>query len=222
MRLFIGHRLQGYGAPGAMGVVNDARFINCYWPKLDRPTRIFADGSSGIEVMGRTPRNVWFPDDTVFLSYYPDALYPAERAVIKAMPFRRGLVNLSPGEAEIWQKAYDEAVASFPPTHSVFQTPRHVNFLRHHEEKSRRSITLMKDSIIEAADGSQIVHKAGSVIEKVEYEQFVAELTPDEALGIATGKEDEAKLRDKKEFVNIAVKNEDKTPLTLEQWKAAR
>lgn len=55
-------------ARGALGVVKDVRFVRCLWPRLDRPTALFAEGSSGIEVMGPpTPRNVVFPPDTVFL-----------------------------------------------------------------------------------------------------------------------------------------------------------
>ena len=56
--------------PESMGVVNDVRFVKCFWPKLDMPTPLFADGSSGIEVQGPpTPRNVIFPPDTVFLEH---------------------------------------------------------------------------------------------------------------------------------------------------------
>lgn len=212
--IIIGARLQGFAASGSAGVVRGMRFVNCYWPKLDRPTRIFADGSGGIEVLGTTPRNVWFPDDTVFLDYYPDALYPAEQAVLKAMPFRRGLVNLSPVEAAIWQAAYDEAVKSFPPTHSVFSTPRHVNFLRHREEVSRRSITLAEDS----DDGAGQILKAGSVLEKVRYEEFVSMLTPEEARDVA---ENGVKIeRAEEAFVHVSELHPDKRSVTLADWKA--
>lgn len=55
-------------APGVFGVVKDVRFVRCYWPSLDAPVALFADGSGGIEVQGPpTPRNVVFPPDTVFL-----------------------------------------------------------------------------------------------------------------------------------------------------------
>ena len=204
MMIIIGARLQGFTAPGSAGVVRNMRFINCYWPKLDRPTRIFAEGSGGLEVMGSTPRNVWFPDDTVFLDYYPDALYPAEQAVLKAMPFRRGLVNLSPVEANIWQAAYDTAVASFPSSYTVNQTKRDVNFLRHREVKSERSITLKEDSIITMPGGSQSILKAGSTIVKKDFEEFVAELTPQECADLMNGKVAEADLRAVKQFVNIS------------------
>ena len=103
MKLAIGIRLQGFTAPGSAGVVTDTLFVNCYWPKLDRPTRIFAAGSSGIKVMGTTPRNVWFPDDVEFLTYYPDALYPAEQAItalVKAIGGKRRIVRGKDGRAE--------------------------------------------------------------------------------------------------------------------------
>ena len=55
-------------AKGSMGVVKNTRYVRCHWPRLNQPTALFADGSSGIEVQGPpTPRNVVFPDDTVFL-----------------------------------------------------------------------------------------------------------------------------------------------------------
>ncbi len=205
MKIAIGIRLQGFTAPGSIGVVTDTLFINCYWPKLDRPTRLFADGSSGIRVLGTTPRNVWFPDDTVFEAYYPDALYPAEQAVLKAFPFnRRGLVNLSPAEAQVWLDAYTAAVAKFPLTHSVFETPRSCNFLRHREVKSERSVTLKEDSVTTLPDGSQSVISAGSVIIKRDYEEYVAELTADECLSLVDGKVDESVLREAKTFVKVA------------------
>ena len=201
MLLAIGIRLQGMDKPGAMGVIADTLFINCYWPKLDRPTRIFADGSSGIRVMGTTPRNVWFPDGTIFDSYFPDALYPAELAVKAAFPFkRRGMVNLSPAEAQVWMDAYNAAVASFPPTHTVFDTPRSCNFLRHKEEVARRMVTLEKDSI---DDQGNILH-AGARITKIEYEEYVAELTPQESVDLVDGKLAEADLRAAKEFRHCA------------------
>lgn len=201
MQLIIGARLQGFTTPGSMGVVKDIRFVNCFWPKLDQPTRIFADGSSGIEVLGTTPRNVWFPDDVVFLPYHPDALYPAEQAVLKAFPFRRGLVNLSPVEAQIWQEAYDKAVASFPPTHAVYETPRAVNFIRHYEEKSRQVKVLAEDSVTVHADGTKVIIPAGTEITKINYDEYVAELTAKEAEDIATGKVDKAALT--KDFVRV-------------------
>ena len=201
MNLAIGIRMQGFIATDSAGVVTDTLFVNCYWPKLDRPTRIFADGSKGLKVMGTTPRNVWFPDDVEFMPYYPDALYPAERAVFKAFPFKRiGLVNLSPAEAQVWLDAYNEAVKSFPPTHTVLVTPRDVNFLRHKEEVSRRTITLKEDSI---DAGGNILH-AGAQITKIEYEEYVAELTLQESVALVDGKLDETALRTAKEFAKTS------------------
>lgn len=216
MQIIVGARLQGFTAPGSAGVVRETRFVNCYWPPLDRPTRIFAEGSGGIEVMGRTPRNVWFPDDTVFLDYYPDALYPAEQAVLKAMPFRRGLVNLTPPEAQIWLEAYEEAVAKLPPTASVFATPRACNFLRHREEVSRRTVALTQDSVDAVGN---ILH-AGSRITKVEHVEFIAELTPEQSKdcaekGIVPDVSEEA-------FVHISEKRQDKSSVTLTDWRAEK
>ena len=192
MKLAIGIRMQGFTAPGSAGVVTDKLFVNCYWPKLDRPTRIFAAGSSGIKVMGTTPRNVWFPDDVEFMTYYPDALYPAEQAVKAAFPFKRiGLVNLSPAEAQVWWYAYNAAVKSFPATHTVIQTKRDCNYLRHREEKSRHSATLKEDAI---DAGGNILH-AGATITKIEYEEYVAELTPKESVDLVDGKVAETTLR---------------------------
>lgn len=202
--LIIGARLQIFTAPGSMGVVKNVRFVNCFWPKLDRPTRIFADGSSGIEVLGTTPRNVWFPDDVVFLPYHPDALYPAEQAVFKAFPFRRGLVNLSPVEAQIWQEAYDAAVASFPLTHAVYDTQRASNFLRHYEEKSRTEKALAQDSVNTYADGTKVIIPAGTVVTKIEYDEYIAELTAVEADSIAKGISDPVEVSATKTFLSVS------------------
>ena len=198
--LAIGIRMQGFTQPGSAGIVTDTLFVNCYWPKLDRPTRIFAPGSSGIKVMGTTPRNVWFPDDVVFETYYPDALYPAELAVKAAFPFKRvGLVNLSPAEAQVWLDAYNAAVATFPPTHTVLTTPRNTNFLRHREVKSERTITLKEDSV----DAAGNILRAGAQIVKREFDEYVAELTPQECADLMARKVDETTLRESKEFVKI-------------------
>ena len=188
-------------APGCWGVQTDMLFLFCYWPKLDRPTRLFAPGSSGIKVMGRTPRNVWFPDDTEFLDYYPDALYPAENAVLAAFPYRgRALINLSPAEAQVWLNAYNAAVATFQKTHAVHQTTRSTNFLRHREVKSERTITLKEDSV----NGDTIL-PAGTQIIKRDYEEFISELTPQECLDLMDGKVAEETLRAEKTFVCATV-----------------
>lgn len=193
--------MQGFTLPDSTGIVTDTLFVNCYWPKLDRPTRIFAPGSSGIRVLGTTPRNVWFPDDVVFESYYPDALYPAEQAVKAAFPFKRiGMVNLSPVEAQVWLDAYNAAVASFPPTHTVLQTQRNTNFLRHKVEVSRRTVTLKEDSV----DAVGNILLAGAQIVKVNYEEYVAELTPQESVDLVDGKVSETDLRASKEFVSLS------------------
>lgn len=155
-RLLIGHRISG-----PLGVVTDTRFVRCYWPKLDQPTRLFAEGSKGIEVLG-SARNVWFPDDTKWLDYYPDALYPAELAVLKAFRMR-ALINLTDEQAAIWQAAYDAAVATFPKTHAIHSSPRHCLFVRRRQ-------------LINAAAAKPI------------YEEQVCEVTPQQAMDIVAGK----------------------------------
>lgn len=58
-----------FNTKGSMGVVKDTRYIRCFWPVLDQPVALFAEGSSGIEVEAPpTPRNVLFPPGTVFLN----------------------------------------------------------------------------------------------------------------------------------------------------------
>jgi len=60
--------LSSFTEPGSLGVVVNVTYRQCYWPALDEPVALFAEGSSGIQVQGPpTPRNVIFPEDTVFL-----------------------------------------------------------------------------------------------------------------------------------------------------------
>lgn len=199
--LAISTPMQDFTKPGSAGVVTDTLFVNCYWPYLSVPTRIFADGSKGIRVLGNTPANVWFPDDVVFERYYPDALYPAEQAVLKAFPFgRRIMVNLSPPEAAVWLEAYEKAVASFPPTHTVFETIRDNNFLRHKEEKSRLTYTVKAGAQV----GSNLTLVDDAEVVKVEYEEYAVMLTSEECIGLVDGSLDEATLRDQKQFLNVA------------------
>lgn len=160
-----------------MGVVTNTRFVRCYWPKLDRPTRLFAEGSRGIEVLG-SARNVWFPDDTVWLDYFPDAFYPAERAVLGAFQNLRGLVNLTEAQAAIWQEAYDAAVATFPPTHAVHSSPRDCLFLRH-------------KNLISPPDKKPV------------FEEYVSEVTTQQALDIVDGTLDPAAHKQSCDFRKI-------------------
>lgn len=63
-----GANFRNFKTNGSMGVVVDVTYVGCYWPDLDRPVALFADGSRGIKVQGPpTPRNILFPDDTEFL-----------------------------------------------------------------------------------------------------------------------------------------------------------
>lgn len=128
--IITGANLRTFTAPGSMGVVNDIRYICCVWPKLDKPTALFAPGSSGIRVLSIGPaRNVVFPDDTVFEEIALDALYPAELAVKQAFPNIAGLKNLTPEQSAIWIAAYDTAAAALPPTATKLTTPE-AHFLR--------------------------------------------------------------------------------------------
>lgn len=174
MKTVVARRLQDFTDTGSLGVVNDIRFVNCFWPRLSKPTELFAKGSSGLEVLGSS-RNVVWPSDTVFLAFYPDALYPAELAVLAASKGRRGLVNLSDEESAIWQAAYDKAVATFPPTHAIHQTRDDVHFLLH-------------EQVIDNPKKPEL---------------FVAELSKAEVADLMTGKIAEADLRAAKAYVNV-------------------
>ena len=67
-KIVIGANFRAHIVAGSLGVVTDTRYVMCYWPALNEPVALFADGSSGMEVQGPpTPRNVLFPPDTVFL-----------------------------------------------------------------------------------------------------------------------------------------------------------
>lgn len=131
VRTIVGVRLYGFEASGSMGVVRNVRFISCYWPHLDGPVPLFARGSRNLTVIGvPTPRNVVFPDDTVFPEYHPDAMYPAEQAVKRMSPGRAGIVNLTDEEAAAYVAAYEEAVAGFPDHYTKHRTRGDCHFLR--------------------------------------------------------------------------------------------
>jgi hypothetical protein len=66
--IFEGRNYHHCTAPGSMSLCIHMHFLRCYWPALDEPTDLFAEGSRGLVVQGPpTPRNVVFPPDTVFL-----------------------------------------------------------------------------------------------------------------------------------------------------------
>lgn len=199
MKNIIGARFQSFVKPASMGVVNDTYYRRCYWPSLDRPTPLFADGSKGIIVEGPpTPRNVVFPPDTVFAEYWPDALYPAEQAVMKVSKGRRGMVNLSDEEAAIYVAAYDEAVKSFPPTQTKHTTRADCHFLRHKE-------VLRTYQVIVRDERGVPVLKDGKPVEftKEDCEFYIAELLPEESTAFLGGKVSEDELRTSKEFCLI-------------------
>jgi hypothetical protein len=215
MKILVGARLQGFGTEGGMGTVSDTLFINCFWPRLDVPTALFAVGSSGLQVIGSpTPRNVVFPADTLFPEYCPDATFSAEQAVLKAFPFRRNLVNLSPSEAQVWWDAYNAVTATLPTTCTKLRSRKDCFLLRHREERSRREVVLEKESVSVAGDGSRTILAAGTKITKIEYDEYVAELSEVEAGNLVNGNAaqraaKETALRASKTFR----KSEDGTPL---------
>lgn len=54
-----------FAKPGSIGPYKNVTLMHCRWPRLDQPTALFAEGTSGLKVMGPpTPRNVIFPPDT--------------------------------------------------------------------------------------------------------------------------------------------------------------
>jgi hypothetical protein len=94
--------LRDFAERESLGVVNDMIFVRCFWPQLDTPTPLFADGSSGIEVAGPpTPRNVIFPPDTVFLP-----MVSSDGRVLKDMPTRGDMFT----EKRTMQQEVDEVV----------------------------------------------------------------------------------------------------------------
>lgn len=99
MTRILNARLQKFDTPGSLGVVADTTYVRCFWPRLDRPTELFAAGSSGIQVEGPpTPRNVVFPAGTVFLGgTRPDCMFlTRERKVEREIV--REVAELTPKE----------------------------------------------------------------------------------------------------------------------------
>lgn len=122
----VGCRLLKNDQPGSMGVVVDRTYYFCNWPRPLEPTAIFAEGSSGIKVVGgTTPRNIVFPPDTELLPYYPDAKYPAEVAWQKVYGGDRRVQDLEGKEADDWVAGFEaasQAVIAENPRATVFQT----------------------------------------------------------------------------------------------------
>lgn len=181
-------------APESMGVVKDMLYAHCFWPEIDQPTKLFAEGSSGIQVMGSpTPRNVVFPPDTIFVPEHLDARYPAEMAVRTAFPQLFGLVNLTDEQAAVWKAAYDKAVSELPPTSTITIT-KPCFMLRHKERIS--------------PDGAR----------KPLFERYVAELTSEEADALLKGQTTREALFDQKTFVSL----HDETKVLVKPSKEVR
>lgn len=132
-KIIVGARLQSFSEKESLGVVNDTLYFNCFWPKLDYPVPLFAEGSSGIKVIGNTPRNVVFPEDTTFPEYYPDALYPAEKALRSAFPQVKSMINLTEDQVDVYMNAYNNAVSLLPVTAAKFTSRGDCHFLIHKE-----------------------------------------------------------------------------------------
>lgn len=178
MEVVIGRRLYHWDGPGKAGVVKDTRFIRCFWPHLKEPTRIFAPGSSGLIVQGPpTPRNVVFPDDTVF----PDVSTDAENvawAAFKATP-GRGFSSNAPGDVAAYLQAYEAEQLALPPTATKMRCRDDCHCLVH-------------DQLVgHTATGKPIL------------ERYVAEITKQEALDLCDGKVSRAALEQTKDYCRI-------------------
>lgn len=177
MTEIIGGDFRAFTTPGSMGIAADMRYIMCLWPMLDTPVALFAEGSSGIKVLGSS-RNIVFPRDTEFQDYYPDALYPAELAV-KRIGRLFKLVDLNEKEIQVWLKAYDDAVASFPSTHAIHSSVSDCFFL--------------VERVVENA-----------AMAKPNFIRYVAELSAKETDDLVTGKVQEQALKTAKSFKNAS------------------
>lgn len=181
MKNVVGARLQKHGEPGAMGVVKDTRYIRCFWPHLKAPTKLFAEGSSGIEVMGPpTPRNVVFPPDTVFLDRVPDSERTAEEAVRAVAGPHRKIINLLDDLGDTyWDALQAEApkVAARHPTNGEAFHLEETGEPTEREPKGARFVAPLTkkeaDDLVEGraidADmrkGKQFIGKAGAVLDR--------------------------------------------------------
>ena len=105
MKEIVGANLHEFVEPGSMGIVTETRYIKCYWPKLDEPTELFADGSGGLEIQGPpTPRNVIFPPDTKFLNVLSRDGRLTDIPTKSDCFFVRRMVTMDVEESEIVQK----------------------------------------------------------------------------------------------------------------------
>lgn len=142
------------------GVVTNTRFVRCFWPQFDLPTKLFAEGSSGLVVIGPpTPRNIVFPADTEFLVHYPDAHYPAELAVMAGRSAGARFINLTDEEGDLWWDSYLRAVGNLSPTATTMQDrpDRHLLRLtdrgkRYVAELTPQEVTAIVEGRIDAAE----------------------------------------------------------------------
>lgn len=175
----IGKRLYDWDGPGKAGVVTDTHFIRCFWPRLTEPTRIFAPGSSGLIVQGPpTPRNVVFPDDTVFPDIVTDAEGVAWEAFLGAGA-GRGYVAAKPEQVAAYMQTYDSERKKLPPTAAKIRCRDDCCFLVHDEEIGR------------TGNGKPIL------------ERYVAEVSKQEAHDLCDGKVSRDELHTRKDFCRI-------------------
>jgi hypothetical protein len=179
--VLFGQRLYDWDGPGSAGVVTDTHFIRCFWPRLTEPTRIFAEGSSGLVVQGPpTPRNVIFPDDTVFPEVVADADSAAVEAATKASNgSRHGLVNATPEMVQAYLSTYASTIAKLPPTATKVRCRDDCHCLVHKE-----LVSLPEEQPV--------------------FEVYVAEITKGEAVDLCDGKLTVEELNAEKVYVKVA------------------
>jgi hypothetical protein len=152
--VLIGQRLYDWDGPGMAGVVTDTHFIRCFWPRLTEPTKIFAEGSSGLVVQGPpTPRNVVFPEDTLFPKVVCDADSAAVGAAMAASGGKSGLVNATPEMVQAYLAAYEAEAAKAEPHTTEIACRDDCQFLVHKELDEVYVAELTKQEAIDYCDG---------------------------------------------------------------------
>lgn len=121
----IGERLYEFDKAGALGVVTDTLFKNCFWPRSASPFNPFAQGSSGIEVEGPpTPRNIIFPDDTRFLNGTRGDCFFQETVVVKDVTRAVVLTKIKPVDGVDREITYKKDVTVQEPVKEIVEVPK--------------------------------------------------------------------------------------------------
>ena len=154
--ILLGQRFYHWDGAGKAGVVTDTTFIRCFWLHFDGPVAIFADGSNGLIVEGPpTPRNIIFPEDTIFSQRNPDASNAARAAAIKASNGqRRVLVNATPEMITAYMEALADAIAKQPNTASTHSTCGDCFFFVYRHQSGRYIAELSEAEAVGIADGT--------------------------------------------------------------------